>query len=353
MKKNIIITLSKLSSPSGVSSFWNAVLPFFYKLKSINTNTFEIGGHGINIFAILLDQWNFKKILNNEIDLVILNPSLGFRSFFRDGLFAKQLVKKKVPFVVFFHGWDLEFEKRVSKRYVKFFLNSIGKAEKIFVLSCDFKIKLLEWGYNGDILVETTTVDSKLLVGYDYSQNDKNNEKIKILFLSRLLKEKGIYETIEAFKQLRKKYQSIELTIAGDGSEYEKLKEFVKYDNHIEMTGHVEGKQKIDLFKKCHIYCLPSYTEGLPISVLEAMAFGLPIITSSVGGLKDFFQDGEMGYFVEPKNSKQLEGKLNLLLSDKNQMAEMGMYNFNYAHNNLISPMVAKRLYSHIEELLD
>ncbi|MGB5665579.1 MAG: glycosyltransferase family 4 protein, partial [Maribacter sp.] len=263
-----------------------------------------------------------------------------------------QLIKKKVPFVVFFHGWDLDFEKKVDEKYVKFFLNSLGKAKKIFVLSNDFKSKLLQWGYNGDIIIETTTVNSDLLAGYQYDQDCKNDKQIKILFLSRLLKEKGVYETINAFQNLNKEHPDLQLIIAGDGEEYKNIEKLVQNDTNINMAGYVVGQEKINLLKDCHIYCLPSYTEGLPISVLEAMAFGLPVITTRVGGLKDFFHDGKMGYFVEPKNSKQLEEKLRSLLSDKDQMATMGMYNFNYANENLLSHQVAKRLYKHLEQNL-
>ena len=105
-------------------------------------------------------------------------------------LFAKHLVKKKVPFVVFFHGWNLDFEKKVDVKYSRLFLGSLGKEEKIFVLSSDFKKKLQQWGYKGDIIMQTTTVNNNLLKDIEYNQDFKINEELSILFLSRLLKEK-------------------------------------------------------------------------------------------------------------------------------------------------------------------
>ena len=352
MKKKITVTVPKLTSPGGVSSFWNALLPEFIKFEDLDLTVLEIGGHRKNALGPIIDQWNFSKFKNRDVDLVILNPSLGFRSFFRDVLFAKQLVKKKVPFVVFFHGWNLDFEKKVDVKYSRLFLGSLGKAEKIFVLSSDFKKKLQQWGYKGDIIIQTTTVNNNLLKDIEYNQDFKINEELSILFLSRLLKEKGVYETIAAFRGIKKNNPGIQLIIAGEGKEYSNLESLIRNDNDILMVGHVEGKEKIRLFKKCHVYCLPSYSEGLPTSVLEAMAFGIPVITTRVGGLNDFFKDGEMGYLVEPKNVKQLEYKLSALISNKDLLVKIGEFNYQYAHNNIISPIVAKRFYKQILEVL-
>jgi glycosyltransferase involved in cell wall biosynthesis len=347
MKKKILITVPKLSTPGGVSAFWNALLPELLVFEELQIETLEIGGHGKNILGPLIDQRSFNTILGQGTDLVFLNPSLGFRSFFRDGLFARQLAKKGIAFVVFFHGWDLDFEGKVTKKYVSFFQRSFGKADTLFVLSKKFAEKLREWGYKGTIVVETTAVDVKLLKNFDIDQkySGKNNaDKTRILFLSRLLKEKGIYETIDAFVAIRAKFHKLELVIAGDGEAYEEIFKYSNGKDGIVMKGHVEGQQKIDLFKSCHIYCLPSYTEGLPTSVLEAMAFGLPVITTPVGGLVDFFKDEKMGCFVAVGNVTELQHRMENLVSDSVLAEEMGRFNYQYAHEMLMSTKVAKRL---------
>ena len=163
MIKQILVTVPKLSLPGGVSAFWNALLPEFHKMDQVHFKTLEIGGHGKNVFGPVIDLWNLRKATKLSTDLILLNPSLGSRSFFRDAFFAKYLIRKNIPFVVFFHGWNLQFEERINKKYISFFQNSLGRAKKIFVLSSDFKEKLLAWGYQGEIVVATTTVDAKLL----------------------------------------------------------------------------------------------------------------------------------------------------------------------------------------------
>ncbi len=353
----VLITLRReLVTKGGVRAYWNALLPEMHQYNNLRCSVFEMGGHGKNVFGPLIDQWKFRKQLVDQPSLVFLNPSLGSRSFFRDGFFAKQLVKKGTPFIVFFHGWNLDFEKKVDDKYVTFFLNSFGKARKIFVLSQDFKNKISEWGYKGEIIIETTNIDASLLKDFlidDKISQIKSSTNIKILFLARLLRGKGVFETVAAFRHLSKKHDSLELTFAGDGKDLDELKDMVKNDVNIIVAGHVEGQRKIDLFRENHIYCLPSYSEGLPTSVLEAMAFGMPIVTSPVGGLKKFFKDEQMGYFVAPKNVVELEKKLELLLLDRHKMIKIGKFNYTYAKKKLLNTVVAERMYSYMISILN
>jgi glycosyltransferase involved in cell wall biosynthesis len=356
MNKNILIITPKLHISGGVASYWNSLLPEIKKNKEFNITTFQVGGHGKNIIAMLKEQYNFKKLIKNETSLVFLNPSLGFNSFFRDGFFAKQLNSKNIPFIVFFHGWNLDFEKKVSKKYQDFFLNSFAKAKKIFVLSKDFKTKLEEWGYKAEIIIETTNVDSSLIENFNFEkkiEDINNTETFKILFLARMIKEKGIFETIEAFNKLTDKY-NIELFIAGDGEDLKEVKNISKNNSKIHVLGRVEGKEKIDLFTKCHIYAFPTfYGEGLPTSILEAMAFGMPVITTNMGGLKEFFKDDEMGYLIEPKNVIALTSSLELLIKDKNKISDFAKFNFDYANKKLLNTVVAERIYKEIGKVIN
>lgn len=354
MNNNITIVTPKLYISGGVASYWSSLLPLLIKRNSSIKN-FQIGGNGKNPIAIIKEQYKFKKEIKNN-SLVFLNPSLGFNSFFRDGFFAKQLISKNIPFIVFFHGWNLDFESKVTKKYQSFFLNSFGKAKKIFVLSKDFKNKLEEWGYKGEIIIETTNIDSTLLKDFNFEEklDDINKtQSLKILFLARMLKEKGIFETIESFNNLSDNY-NIELFIAGDGEDLSEVKKISKNNPKIHVLGRVEGQEKIDLFSKSHIYAFPTfYGEGLPTSILEAMAFGMPVITTNMGGLKEFFKNEEMGYLIKPKNIKELTNGLEKLITDKDKISQFAKFNFAFAKKELLNTVVSDKIYKHIEEVIN
>ena len=346
MKKVLIVT-PELKLAGGVSSYWNAIIPELKKEKNSVIDNFEVGGNGLNLFGPIRDQLNFRRHIKRDYDAVLLNPSLGVKSFFRDSFFAKRLKKKEIPFIVFFRGWDLDFEKKVTERYRKYFLRTFGNAKRIIVLSEDFKKKIRQWGYKGSITVESTTINSKLITDFkieDKLNNLENLETVKILFLSRILREKGLFETVEAFRSLCKDYSNLELYIAGDGKDFDSLVSKVSMDDNIFVLGHIEGDTKSKLFKDCHIYCLPSYSEGLPNSLLEAMAFGLTVITTRVGGLNDFFQPENMGYFVKVRDENQISEKLKFLIDNPKKMIPIANFNFNYANKNLLSNIVAKRI---------
>jgi glycosyltransferase involved in cell wall biosynthesis len=350
---NILLTAPNLSSVGGVSNFLNSLLLSFKKFDDINFKVLEIGGHGKNIVGPVIDQLSLNRALKDDIDLALINPSLLFRSFFRDGAFAKQLARKKIPFIAFFHGWDLDFEKRVDRRYVNFFLNSFGKAETIFVLSPDFKDKIIEWGYRGEIVVETTMVDDSLISNFSFEERREkiaSQKTTKILFLARIVRTKGVFRTIEAFKSLSKDLENIELIIAGDGEDLEEVKRVVSGTKNIKIVGRVQGQAKIDLFKECDIYSFPTnYGEGLPVSILEAMLFGMAIITTHDGGLKYFFQNRKMGYIVNPTDINELEEKLKILVLNRKKIIQFGEFNFDYAQKHLTNTITAKRLYPHLK----
>ena len=352
MPKQTLLIVPELASKGGVSAFWNALLLAFQKHNTLRFKTLEIGGHGKNILGPFLDQWRVHRVSPTLYSLAIINPSLLNRSFFRDGLFAKQLYRKKIPFIVFFHGWDKTFENQVDKKYISFFINSFAHAKTIFVLSPEFKTKLIEWGYKGEIIVETTMIDEQLIENFSIEKKlkkESKSENMKILFLARLEREKGIFEMIEAFQSLSKNLQNIELTIAGDGQDFQIIKELVKKEKNIKVVGEVEGEEKIKLFQESDIYCLPSYSEGLPISVLEALCFGLPVVTTKVGGLKYFFQEGKMGKMVQPKESHELKEALYSLLNNRNVMNKIAKFNFEYGQKHLTNTVMATRLYPYFK----
>jgi glycosyltransferase involved in cell wall biosynthesis len=347
MHNKILITTPKLSDIGGVSSFLNALFKAFQHQQELLFQPIQIGGNGKNILGPLLDQYRLYQACNQELTMGFVNPSLLSKSFFRDGLFCKQFVAKKIPFVVFFHGWDRRFEKKVTHKYVNFFLNSFGKAQTIFVLSEAFKNKIIEWGYKGEVIVETTIIDDDFTQNFSIEEREQtlqNQKNFKILFLARTEAEKGVFEMVDAFIKLLEKHKNIELLIAGDGKDFKELYEMTKDVREIRLLGYVEGEDKRELFKTCDLYVLPSHSEGLPISVLEAMAFALPILTTPVGGLREFFQDEQMGYLVKEQDSNDLRHKIELTLSNKRKCLEQGQFNGNYAKEHLYASMLARRL---------
>ncbi len=145
-----------------------------------------------------------------------------------------------------------------------------------------------------------------------YKNNMKQNESIKILYAGRLIEDKGLCLLGEAYKSLRKKYPKIELLIAGDGPLYERLNK----NTNISMLGKLDHKDMMKQYAISDIFINPSYSEGLPTTVLEAGLMKCAVVATDVGGTAEIIEDGKEGLLCKPEVQDIVE-KLEVLIKDK------------------------------------
>lgn len=241
-------------------------------------------------------------------------------------------------------------------QYLWLFKYFFFKCNAIIALTQHTKNTIINWGYKGEIYLETTLFDKNLTSTIttefieEKFQNLDKGKSINLLFLSRVEERKGIYELLEAYKKLKEKSLDYQFTlnICGDGSELEEIKDMVSKENipDITISGFVEEHKKIDTFKKAHIFIFPSYGEGMPNAVLEAMGFGLPVLTTPVGGVNDFFENGVNGHFLQIKSVVDIEDKLLTLINQPEQMLKVSLSNFHKANLLFRSDIVAERVES-------
>ena len=366
-KTKVLIAPYSLKGTGGVTAFYNTILPHFnhkaYIVDMLRMGSDRTPGrYRVKGLYPLTDQLRFRRALASlgQQDIVHINPSLNLKSFLRDGLLVYQAKMKRLPVLVFFHGWRKDFEQLVSNKLHGFFKKTFGKADAFIVLSGEFKKTLKKWGVTQPIHLITTAVDESLLKNFlitEKAEQLKKASTIKVLFLARLLREKGVFETIEAVALLMRKGLPVTLTIAGDGPIIDDLRSYVRDLQlpleRIDFLGHVKNTQKIKTFANHHVYCLPSYTEGMPTSVLEAMAFGLPVITSPVGGLADMFQDGKMGFLCKGITPAEISDALEKLIEDRALMLRISQYNYAYANKHFMASSVAQRIMDIYQSILN
>lgn len=154
--------------------------------------------------------------------------------------------------------------------------------------------------------------------GEEVGQEDRPT----ILFVGRLERPKGVYELIEAFERIHKKYD-VDLALVGEGDE-ESLKKSINPDirENIHVLGYRDDIPQ--LMAGADILVHPSHREGFSRVVTEAMAAGLPIVASPVGGIPDRVTDGEQGYLIKQGDAEQLAAHLETLLESRELREEMG-----------------------------
>jgi glycosyltransferase involved in cell wall biosynthesis len=363
-KKTILIVTPGLNGLGGVANYWKTILPLLKENEEFQIEFLETGsskGQG-NRFYPILDQLNFHHHIKNiKPSLIHINPSLDPKSFIRDGVLIYQAVRKKIPVVVFFHGWDPSFSQIVEKYFLWFFKATFGRADAFIVLASEFKNELLEWNLPAPIFIETTALDPALINNFKIAnkiEDLRNRKSSRILYLARIERAKGIFETVDAIKLLIDKNIPVKLSIAGDGPGMQELTDYVNSlhfsSGVVNFLGYVRGEAKTAAFENNEIYCFPTYyREGLPISVLEALAFGMPVITCAVGGLADIFKDSEMGTFVPLRDPEAIAGAIDQMIGNREAMARIAEYNHAYAKEKFLAPRVAMRLLRIYKKTLD
>ena len=207
-----------------------------------------------------------------------------------------------------------------------------------------------KWGVTAPIYRETTAVSDELIAAFDLDSKLKNtdiSEECRILFLARLEREKGAYVTIDACALLLDRNVRVRLEIAGDGSEGEQIRRYAekKLGNQVQFSGYVRGDAKVASFSNAHLYVMPTaHGEGLPISLLEAMAFGLPVITRPVGGLKDIFLDGKHGFLTEERDPTVIADLIEKMINDPVLWRSMSHTVHEYARKSFVGSSVAREL---------
>jgi len=154
------------------------------------------------------------------------------------------------------------------------------------------------------------------------------DNQINLLFLSRIEKAKGIFETIEAFECLLKKDSRLHLTVAGDGPDFVELEVLCKAKGLIKsvsLLGLIKNKDKLkEIYKSADIFIFPSYREGFPRVLYEAMTFGLPIVTTFVGAIGSVMEDGLNCLRVKKRDAADLEEKIWQLICDEKLRKKIG-----------------------------
>ena len=156
-----------------------------------------------------------------------------------------------------------------------------------------------------------------------------NNDEVLILFIGHLEEFKGLFELIYAFNNLIKENKKAKLMLIGEGSQRNYSLEVVSrlgLEKFILFVGKIPPSDIHKYYQSADIFVLPSHTDagGPPVVFIEAMACGLPVIGTSIGGIPEGIENGVNGFIVPPKNVDKLTEKIDVLLKDGKLRKEFG-----------------------------
>jgi len=339
----ILINVPDLSLPGGVVALFRILKMEQYY---INVSLFILHNSLPSIVRLPIKYIEFIfKIL--KVDLVHLNPSLNRKSFLRDALFAWLAILFSKKLIIYWHGWEENYEERIKGNVFLIFIakHTFFKAHASIVLGSLFQKKLIVLGYKNKIYIETNTADNQY-IETGIIKEVKENEPIRLLFISRLEIEKGIYIAIETLKILNREKSIYKLIVAGSGNEEKKIQQLAQENPDIEWAGLVDGLQKHNLLFSAHFMFFPTYyPEGLPLTLLEGIMYGLPLITRPVGGIPDIVVNGENGFLIKSLSPEEYAEKISHLVVNSDLFKQISTNNIK--KSELFTPeKVRERIYN-------
>jgi glycosyltransferase involved in cell wall biosynthesis len=303
-----------------------------FKIFTITPNTQEfiekikdnseiiIGFNRDKKFISLINLKNYLKqarLINNiikekKIEIVFLNA--------KEAIYLAPLLNKKVRKVGVNHIIGIDKPAVFFKKILTKF--SIKNLDKIIVVSKKAREKLIEdvgLRYKNKIELVYNGIDiDKFRNAKEYPKG--KNDKFVIMEIGRLQRLKGHKELINAFSLLLKEFDDIELNIVGEGEERENIENQIKelgIEKYVKLLGFVPTEKVI---KKADVVVLPSYSESLPLILLEAMAASKLVIASNVGGIPEIINNDKSGFLIDMRKKNDLFEKLLFILRNRENL---------------------------------
>lgn len=245
----------------------------------------------------------------------------------------------KIPIIIHFHAFSAE--STIDKNYFKLYDRIFNMANTIIVLS---------EGWKKGIIKDLKINASKIEILYNPCPKIiPNNGILKtntILYAGTLESRKGYRDLINSFATIAQLYPEWKLIFAGNGEINDgiNLAKELHIENQVVFKGWVSGVEKEQLFREANVFCLPSYAEGFPMAVLDAWAYGIPVITTPVGGIPDVAKDGVNMLLFEPGDTKKLSEKLMLIISDKSLSDTISNASVLFSLNQFSLDLITKQL---------
>jgi glycosyltransferase involved in cell wall biosynthesis len=270
--------------------------------------------YSVSLFlSILIHSGLWLKRKNNDI----LFASWAFPEAVAASWLSK-IYRSKFFFKV--HGSDINLHAKFPAR-AKQIVSASKNASGIISVSQDLKNKMISIGVAEDII-------TVIYNGVDHDKfgavQSSDQKSAYILFVGNLKKEKGIFELLEGFSAICEKFPQYKLIYAGPGIHKKTLEERalqLSIANKVEVLGSINHEQLPKLMASATIVALPSYNEGVPNVILEAMASGTPVLTTNVGGIPEVVNESICGKIITPRNAKEVAAGLEYIL-DKEWSSE-------------------------------
>ena len=260
-------------------------------------------------------QKRLKKLLKeDEFDIIHIHMSYK-GSFYRKYYVTKLCKKYGKKVIVHLHGSEFkDFYNNGDQKRKSMIVELFTITDCTIVLGEQWKQFINKIAPQSNVVVINNAVHIP-----EIGEKEESQERV-LLFLGALIKRKGMQDLLKALNKMQQNgINGWHMLIAGSGEEEVALKEYVKknsLEEQVEFLGWINKDKKNDLLMKSDVLILPSYNEGLPMAILEAMSYGLAIVSTDVGSINEAVNNGLNGYVYNPGDVEALERIITKLVAD-------------------------------------
>lgn len=269
-------------------------------------------------FKMLAGRRELKKLIKNDRPDVIHMTTSGQLAAIRDIMLLKTAKRKGVPTVYHIRfGRIAEIAKNDTREW-HLMRKAISLATVTMVLDSNTYSAIEQYVPQAKVVRVPNPIDLTAL-----PQKSQEIQKT-VMYLGWVIPTKGIDELVKAWNVVGSEFPDYTLKVVGPYKEdyFESVKGLCKAEN-IDFTGEMKHDEAMKLMSKCSVFVLPSYTEGFPNVIIEAMCLEKPVVATRVGAIEDMLAD-DCGVLIDKQDEKQLEDALRQLLSNEQTRNEMG-----------------------------
>lgn len=306
--KILIIGPSPTRSKGGMATVIEEIAKDKKLNEKFNIDIYESYIDGNKLKVLLFSVISFVRFYFTKRNYDVYHiHAASYGSTFRKGWYVRAAKKWGKKVILHIHGAEymIFYDKSNKKKKIRSILNA---ADRVIALSNEWKHRFDEtFGLTNCVVLENGIDMERLQPAITSFQEHPHT----FVSLGRLGERKGTYDLIAAIEQAKTEVPDIKCYLAGDG-EIEKCKDLIKQkrlDNNIIVVGWADFDKKLELLRKSSVLVLPSYNEGLPMSILEGMACGKAIISTTVGAIPEVISK-ENGILVQPGDVKALTNAL-------------------------------------------
>lgn len=277
------------------------------------------------------DVLSVRRALQHQtFDVAVVNTAHDWRTLLRDITVVAAIRRRCRPVVLQFHGSLAETLVRPGNRALKLFTAALlALVDGVMVLSKEEERYWMAFRRTPPVFTVKNPYVSAFPASTPQMSSSSSRSRDRMLFVGRLIAAKGIFELVDALADVIS-HTHCELVMVGEGPQEAELRDRIHrlgVEPYVTLTGYLKGQELIDQYRDASIFVLPSWREGFPTVLSEAMDAGLPIVTSRIYGAADHLIDGRNALLVRPRCVRDLSSAISRLLRDSDLRLRMAINN--------------------------